>query len=99
MTPLPPGADIPGFYNELGIPLADWAHDNAATRCFADPHAHQHGDRTPSTSVNLEHGAWKCHACCAHGGAYDAALAAGHTPRSAIDTMIAHRLIPPRQAR
>jgi len=37
-------------------------------------------------------GAWNCHGCGAHGGAYDAALAIGHPPREAIDLMIAHGL-------
>jgi hypothetical protein len=61
-------------------------------RCFADPDAHQHEARDPSTSINLEHGAWHCHGCGARGGAYDAALALGHDPRSAIELMIRHGL-------
>jgi len=38
-------------------------------------------------------GAWKCHACGARGGAYDAAWRKGYTPRAAIDLMITHGLI------
>ncbi len=49
-------------------------------------------DRDPSCSVNTVTAAWRCHGCGARGGAYDAALAKGHTPRSAIDLMIAHGL-------
>ena len=49
-------------------------------------------DRDPSCSVNTITAAWRCHGCGARGGAYDAALAKGHTPRSAIDLMIAHGL-------
>jgi hypothetical protein len=42
--------------------------------------------------VNLESGAWHCWGCGAAGGAYDAALARGRSPREAIDLMIAHGL-------
>jgi len=87
-----PGADIRGYYTALGIELPAWAQEQASVRCFADPDAHQHEDRNPSCSVNLTTGAFNCHGCGAHGGAYDAARARGHTPRSAIDLMIAHDL-------
>jgi hypothetical protein len=92
MTVLETG-DVRGFYEALGVDLPGWAHREAPVCCFASPDSHNHGDRTPSTSVNLESGAWCCHGCGAHGGAYDAALAVGHTPRSAIELMIAHGLI------
>jgi hypothetical protein len=88
-----PGADIRGYYDRLGIHLPAQARIEASVRCFADPGAHRREDRDPSCSVNLVSGAWKCHACGARGGAYDAGLAKGHTPRSAIDLMIAHGLI------
>jgi len=91
MTTLP-DADIRGYYQALGIQLPGWAKHEASVRCFADPDAHQHEDHNPSCSVNLTTGAWNCHGCGAHGGAYDAALAQGHTPRTAIDLMIAHGL-------
>ena len=87
------GADIRGYYQQLGIRLPEQAHVEAPVRCFADPDAHRREDRDPSCSVNLVSGAWKCHACGARGGAYDAAIARGHTPRSAIDLMIAYALI------
>jgi Toprim-like len=87
-----PGADIRGYYAALGIELPAWAQHNAPVRCFADPDAHRHEDRNPSCSVDLQTGAWNCHGCGAHGGAYDAALSNGHTPRSAIDLMIRHGL-------
>jgi len=87
-----PGADIRGYYTALGIDLPAWAQEQASVRCFADPDAHQHEDRNPSCSVNLTTGAFNCHGCGAHGGAYDAALARGHTPRAAVDLMIAHDL-------
>jgi hypothetical protein len=58
MTRTLPGADIRGFYAELGIKTSAWALSEASVRCFADPDAHQHEDRDPSTSINLEHGAW-----------------------------------------
>src|SRR6516164_8412073 len=61
--------------------------------------AHQHGDRSPSCSVNLTSGAWNCHGCGAAAGAYDAALAVGHIPRSAIDLMVAHGLTERRSVR
>jgi hypothetical protein len=97
MTLTLPSADIRGFYNELGIPLPGWSRTEAPARCFADPDAHRRDDRDPSVSVNLISGAWHCHGCGARGGAYDAALTTGHSPRTAIDLMIAHRLIGRRQ--
>jgi hypothetical protein len=86
------GADIHGFYHQLGIPLPDTPRTDVSIRCFADPDAHHRSDRDPSCSINTITGAWRCHGCGAHGGAYDAALTKGHTPRSAIDLMITHRL-------
>jgi Toprim-like len=91
-----PGADIRSYYHQLGIRLSAQARVEAPVRCFADPSVHRREDRDPSCSVNLVSGAWKCHACGARGGSYDAAMAVGHTPRSAIDLMIANGLIEPR---
>jgi hypothetical protein len=90
MTRTLPGADIRGYYTALGIPLAGWARTEASVRCFADRDAHQRGDRNPSCSVNLQHGAWHCHACGAKGGAFDAATARGYSDRAAIDLMVAY---------
>ena len=84
--------DVAAFYAALGIDLPAWAQRNAAVRCFANPDAHARNDRTPSCSVSLESGAWLCHGCGAHGGAYDAAIALGHSPRSAIDLMVRYGL-------
>ena len=84
--------DVRAFYAALGIELPAGAALNAAVRCFAQPDAHQHGDRSPSCSVSLASGAWNCHGCGARGGAYDAALATGHSPRSAMELLIAHGL-------
>jgi hypothetical protein len=92
MTETLPGADIRGYYRALGIELPGWARTEASVRCFADPDAHRRGDRDPSCSVNLEHGAWHCHACGAKGGAFDAAKARGYSDRAAIDLMVAYRL-------
>jgi hypothetical protein len=88
-----PGADIRGYYHQLGIHLPDRTNVEASVRCFADPGSHRREDREPSCSVNVINGAWQCHGCGARGGAYDAALAKSYTPRSAIDLMIAHGLI------
>ena len=93
MTQTLPGADIRRYYAALGIALPTWASENANIRCFADPDAHHHDDRRASCSVNLTTGAFNCHGCGAHGGAYDAALELGHTPRSAIELMIRYELI------
>lgn len=71
MTHTLPGADIRGYYTALGMDLPSWARTEASVRCFADPDAHNRGDRDPSCSVNLEHGAWHCHGCAAKGGAFD----------------------------
>lgn len=88
-----PGADIRGYYYRLGIRLSETSSTAASVRCFADPSAHRREDRDPSCAVNVVNGAWQCHGCGARGGAYDAALAKGHTPRAAIDLMITHGLI------
>jgi hypothetical protein len=88
-----PDADIRGYYHQLGIHLPDRTGLELSVRCFADPGSHRREDRDPSCSVNTANGAWRCHGCGARGGAYDAAIALGHTPRSAIDLMIAHGLI------
>jgi hypothetical protein len=93
MTRTLPGADIRGYYDELGIRIHGWARTEASTSCFAEANAHNRGDRDPSCSVNLEHGAWHCHGCGARGGAYDAATAVGLTPRAAIDLMVKHGLV------
>ena len=87
-----PGADIRGYYQRLGIHLPAQARLDASVRCFANPDPHRREDRNPSCSVNLVSGAWKCHACGARGGAYDAAWRKGYTPRDAIDLMIAYGL-------
>ena len=88
--------DVRAFYAALGIELPAWSKREAPVRCFAQPDAHNRGDRSPSCSVNLASGAWNCHGCGAHGGAYDAALATGHSPRSAMDLLITHGLAEPR---
>ncbi len=92
MTQTLAGADIRGYYAALGIQIPGWARTEASVRCFADPDAHRRGDRDPSCSVNLEHGAWHCHACGASGGAFDAATKRGYSDREAIDLMVAYRL-------
>jgi hypothetical protein len=91
-------ADARAYYAALGIELAAWPQREAPVRCFAQPDAHNRDDRSPSCSVNLASGAWNCHGCGAHGGAYDAAIARGHSPRSAMELLIAHRLAEPRDA-
>jgi len=92
MTP----PDIRAFYAALGIELPGWPKLEAPVRCFAQPDAHNHADRSPSCSVNLASGAWNCHGCGARGGAYDAALAVGRAPRQAMDLLIANGLAQPR---
>ena len=89
---MPDEHDVRAFYAALGIELPAWAQRNATIRCFADPNAHAHADRDPSCSVSLDHGAWRCWACGAHGGAYDAALTCGHTPAAAMELLRRHRL-------
>jgi hypothetical protein len=92
MTHTLPSADIRGYYQALGIRVAQWARDEASVRCFADPEGHARGDRHPSCSINLNHGAWRCHGCNASGGPFDAAICRGHSNRSAIELMICHGL-------
>jgi hypothetical protein len=91
-----PGADIRGYYSRLGVAIPERPGAEASVRCFAQPGAHRHQDRDPSCQVNLQSGAWRCWGCGERGGAYDAAIILGHTPRSAIELMIAHGLTEPR---
>jgi hypothetical protein len=86
------GGEVRAFYETLGIELPGWAHTEAPVRCFADPEAHRREDRDASCSVNVRSGAFNCHGCGARGGAYDAALARGRSPREAIDLMVAFGL-------
>jgi hypothetical protein len=95
MTRTLPGADIRGYYAALGITLPPCARDEVSVRCFADPDAHRRGDRNPSMSVNLIHGAFNCHGCGAHGGAYDAATGLGHTRRQAWELLLRYGLAAP----
>jgi hypothetical protein len=88
--------DVHAFYKALGVELPRWSRREAPVRCFAAPESHNRRDRNPSCSVSMASGAWNCHGCGARGGAYDAALALGHTPRSAMDLLIAHNLAEPR---
>lgn len=92
---IPGAVDVRGFYNALGIELPGWASIEAPARCFASPESHNHDDRSPSTSVNLESGLWCCHRCGAGGRAYDAAIAVGLTPRSAVELTIRYGLLEP----
>lgn len=92
MSGAPVGGDVRGFYAALGIELPVSAAHDASVRCFANPDAHAHGDRHPSCSVSLETGAWRCWGCDARGGAYDAAIARGRTPREAMDLLVMHGL-------
>jgi len=86
-------ADVRAFYLALGIELPDRPGANLSIRCFADPGAHRHDDKAPSASVNLDHGAYRCHGCGAQGGPYDAALAAGRTPGDAMELLRRHGLV------
>lgn len=92
----PRNTSVRELYARLGIRLLRATGNEAAARCFASPEAHRRDDRHPSLSVSLVSGAWFCHACGARGGAYDAALVRGHTPRSAIELLIEHGLVEPR---
>jgi len=86
--------DVIAFYAELGITLRPGGRESRA-RCFANPDAHQRGDRTPSTSVSLISGAWFCHGCGAKGGAYDAARVGGYSPPDAMGLLARHGLAEP----
>lgn len=80
--------DVRGFYARIGVTLPPKSTREATTRCFVDVGAHRRGDRAASCSVNIASGAFYCHACGARGGAYDAAIALGYSPREAIDLMV-----------
>ncbi len=76
------GARVREFYATLGVTLPAQGGD-ASVRCFANPDAHSHDDRSASCSVSLATGLWKCHGCGEQGNAYRAALATGHSERDA----------------
>ena len=81
------------FFSELGVTLPGNATTGSVSvPCFANPSAHNHEDRRPSCSVNLDTGQWRCHGCGAHGGAYDAAVARGQPPSVAADLAKRHGL-------
>lgn len=85
--------DVRGFYAALGVELPNRpGAADVAVRCFANAEGHRHGDRNPSCSVSVESGAWHCHGCTASGGAYDAALALGHTGAAPMDLLKRHGL-------
>jgi hypothetical protein len=84
--------DVRRLFAELGIRLPNRGGPNIPVGCFANRLAHRHGDRNPSASVNVATGAWICHGCGAKGGAYDAALALGWSPREAIALLERHGL-------
>ena len=92
------GGDVRGYYRSLGVELPGWAGANASCRCFANPDAHNHEDRSPSCSVSMESGAYKCWACGAEGGAFDAATSLGRSDREAMDLLIQYRLAERRHA-
>ena len=86
-------SDVRGFYSELGATLPGSATTGSVSvRCFANAGAHEHDDRSPSCSVSLDTGQWKCFACDAKGGAFDAAVAFGRSGSDAADLAKAHDL-------
>jgi Protein of unknown function (DUF3987)/Toprim-like len=86
--------DVPGFYANLGVTLPTGQRTaNVSTACFINPDDHRHGDRNKSMSVSLESGVFQCHGCGAAGGAYDAALARGRTPRDAMQLLRDHGIL------
>jgi ribosomal protein L37AE/L43A len=92
--------DVVGFFNELGISLpTKKSGGNVRVRCFAQPEAHKHGDKTAAASVRLEDGVWNCFACSANGNAYEAAIAVGKTPAEAMALLERHGLSKPKPAR
>src|SRR5262245_47622622 len=84
--------DVRTLFAENGIELPASAGTNVAIPCFSNADAHRNGDRSPSCSVNVENGAWNCHACGACGGAYDALLALGRSPGDAMALLRSHGL-------
>jgi hypothetical protein len=75
-------SDVREFYATLGVDLPDRKGRWIDIRCFNPGHDR---DRNPSCGINLEHGGFKCHACDAKGGAYDAAVLLGRSPRDAAE--------------
>jgi hypothetical protein len=84
--------DVRSLFAELGVRLLERDGLNLPVHCFANPGAHKQADRNASASVNTETGAWCCHACGAKGGAYDAAVAVGRSPREAMALLERHGL-------
>ena len=68
--------DVRGFCEALGVELRIGSGVNAPMRC-PHPGAHKHGDRSPSASIHLDDGRWKCHVCEDGGRAFELARALG----------------------
>lgn len=68
-------SDVRGFFTEIGVEVPLSAGDDVSVRCFANPDAHTHSDRSKSCVLNLISGLWHCHGCSTSGNAYKAALA------------------------
>jgi len=88
-------ADVRGFYAAIGIALSGWSDRYAKVRCFIAPADHTSGDRTPSTSINLATGRFRCFGCGAWGDGFDAALAAGCTRQTAMELLVTYGLREP----
>ena len=81
------------FYAEVGVALPGSATTGSVpVRCFANATAHKSDDRDPSCSVNLETAQWKCWACGAKVGAFDAAVALGRSRSDAAELAKRHNL-------
>ena len=83
---------VRSFYADLSVEVPDRPGENVPVRCF-DAGAHRHDDRNASASLNLAHGAFRCHGCGLKGGAFDAAVALGRSPREAMALLESHDLV------
>ena len=81
------------FFSDLGVTLPGAATaGSVSVRCFANPAAHKHNDRSPSCSVSLDTGQWCCHGCDAKGSAFDAGVALGRSRPEAAELTTRHEL-------
>jgi Protein of unknown function (DUF3631) len=88
------------FYSDLGVALPGGPETGSVSvRCFANVSAHKRDDHNPSCSVNIDTGQWKCFACGAKGGAFDAAVAFGWSRSDAADLAKRHDVFADDRAR
>jgi hypothetical protein len=95
-TPAPvDGADVIGFYRELGHELPNTASEFAPVPCLTHPERHKRGDRNKSAGVSLTSGVHTCRGCGTNTSPYAFALGVVGSRKAAWDLCVKYRLRTP----